>query len=125
MELFKPEQREQLLKNGSNPDSDHKPVVRLFMNNTSCTWLISEMYSDQPGLAFGLCDLGSGCPELGYCFLPEIQEAENLDKGIKLVCDETFIGNFSMLAYVSAARKHQRIVVEDVIVKRYQPKASL
>ena len=44
---------------------DFKPVVKLFTPDAQCTWLLTELDSDG-GLAFGLCDLGLGCPELGY-----------------------------------------------------------
>jgi hypothetical protein len=50
---------------------DFKPVVKLFTPDAQYTWLLTELDPDG-GLAFGLCDLGLGCPELGYVSLIEI-----------------------------------------------------
>jgi Protein of unknown function (DUF2958) len=50
---------------------DFKPVVKLFTPDAQCTWLLTELDPDG-GLAFGLCDLGMGCPELGYISLAEL-----------------------------------------------------
>ena len=68
--------RRQLLLNGhksrSQPDFDPVPVVKLFTPDASATWLLTELNPDNPDLAFGLCDLGLGSPELGYVSLDEI-----------------------------------------------------
>lgn len=44
---------------------DHLPVVKLFTPDGGATWLLSETEPDDPDIAFGLCDLGLGFPELG------------------------------------------------------------
>ncbi|MEM5469750.1 DUF2958 domain-containing protein [Celeribacter marinus] len=44
---------------------DHPPVVKLFAPDGGATWLLSETDPEDPDIAFGLCDLGFGCPELG------------------------------------------------------------
>ena len=49
---------------------DLKQVVKLFNPSGNQTWLITEMGLD--GMAFGLCDLGLGCPELGYVNILEL-----------------------------------------------------
>ncbi len=68
--------RRQLLQNGhksrSQPDFDPVPVVKLFTPDACATWLLTELNPDNPDLAFGLCDLGLGSPELGYVSLTEI-----------------------------------------------------
>lgn len=122
MELFTPEQRQQLLKNGTDRDKDHPPVVRLFMSNTACTWLISEIYGEEMDYAFGLCDLGMGFPELGYCYLTEMLDAENPHQGIKLLSDSQFRGNHPMSTYQAAARDHCRIIWDEPIIRRYSKK---
>lgn len=53
-------------------DLNHKPVVKLFDPYGGATWLLSELEPDS-GNAFGLCDLGMGCPELGYVNIDEIK----------------------------------------------------
>ena len=72
MQLLTKSIRERLLKNGGDPDKDHAPVVKFFTPDGAATWLISEMNPEDPDLLFGLCDLGAGCPELGYVRLSEL-----------------------------------------------------
>ena len=54
-------------------DLGHYPVVKLFNPVGGGTWLLSEM--DEQGIAFGLCDLGMGEPELGYVAIQELEQA--------------------------------------------------
>ena len=74
----------QLLKNGHEKmayhaaedfavEPDFFPVVKLFTPDAAGTWLLTELDPDEPDIAFGLCDLGLGCPELGYLSLSELQ----------------------------------------------------
>ena len=54
---------EQLYKNGliqakvkgTMKELDPVPVVKLFYPASSATWLLSEVESDEPDIAFGLC----------------------------------------------------------------------
>ena len=49
----------------SSPETiDFKPVVKLFTPDGACNWLLTELSPDL--IAFGLCDLGFGEPEMGY-----------------------------------------------------------
>src|SRR5262249_7279143 len=81
MKLFTKQQHEKLLSNGRINNArrekdgntiDFKPVVKLFTPDAGATWLLSEIDPEQPDIAFGLCDLGMGCPELGSVSLSEI-----------------------------------------------------
>lgn len=74
--------REQLLRNGriqqqlaetGDADADFVPVVKLFTPDACCTWLLTELDPEEPDIAFGLCDLGFGCPELGSVRISEIE----------------------------------------------------
>jgi hypothetical protein len=66
-------QQKNLLKNGEEQRRardrgemiDFRPVVKLFTPDAQATWLLSELYPGDPDVAFGLCDLGMGFPELG------------------------------------------------------------
>lgn len=78
MMLLTQEIRDKLLANGkASADSeggiDHAPVVNLFTPDAGATWLLSELDPENPDIAFGLCDLGLGCPELGYVSISEIE----------------------------------------------------
>src|SRR6202035_2070978 len=81
VELLTAEIRERLLANGrlrlefqmrDEAEPDFLPVVKLFTPDAGCTWLLTELDPEEPDHAFGLCDLGMGCPELGSVSLAEI-----------------------------------------------------
>lgn len=83
--MIRPEDIQQLVINwqaqqpvkGTSAEIDHKPAVKLFNPVGAGTWLISELEPNS-SLAFGLCDLGMGEPELGYVCLDELA-------GLKLI----------------------------------------
>lgn len=112
MELFTKAQFEQLIANGRNRDQDHPPVVKLFTPDAQCTWLVSEIDPDENDLAFGLCDLGMGYPELGYIDLIEIRAARG-QLGLRVERDFSFTGKYPMSIYAEAARQAEHIVEND------------
>ncbi len=75
--LFTQAIRQKLLANGARSaageDIDPVPQVKLFTPDANATWLLTEIDPDNPDIAFGLCDLGLGCPELGSVSLREIE----------------------------------------------------
>jgi hypothetical protein len=87
---------------------DFKPVVKLFTPDAQCTWLLTELDPDD-GLAFGICDLGLGCPELGYVSLIEITIVRG-KLGLPVERDRHFISNKTLSAYADEARAHAHIV---------------
>jgi len=87
---------------------DFKPVVKLFTPDAQCTWLLTELDPDD-GLAFGLCDLGMGEPELGYVSLVELQSVRG-KLGLPIERDLHFEANKSISAYAEEARQLRRIV---------------
>ena len=113
MELFTKEQEAQLLANGhsDNRDQDHPPVVKLFLPATKCVWLISEIDPEDPDIAFGLCDLGMGFPELGSVSLTELQSILRWP-GLPVMQDEEFVAEFPMSVFVEAARQEQAITCD-------------
>lgn len=61
---------------GNDSGGDHQPVVvKFFTPDAQCTWFILDGSREPNGdwRLFGLCDLGMGCPELGYVMLSELQ----------------------------------------------------
>ncbi len=64
-----------MIENGKNCQEDKHdpvPVVKLFTPDSGATWLLSEVDPENPDIAFGLCDLGMGFPELGAVYISEI-----------------------------------------------------
>jgi len=110
-------QREQLLDNGRQQrdtiDSgseplDFTPVVKLFTPDGNATWLLTELEPGDPGIAFGLCDLGLGCPELGYVSLTELATIRG-PLGLPIERDLGFNADKTLSAYAEAARTAGRV----------------
>ena len=116
MTLFTKTQTEQLIANcqaqitrmdNAEPDIDFKPVVKIFTPDAQCTWLLTELGLDD--IAFGLCDLGLGSPELGYVSMAELRALRG-PLGLPLERDMHFVANKPISAYADEARTHGRIV---------------
>ena len=108
---------EQLLANGraqraamdKGADAlDFKPVVKLFTPDAECLWLLTELDPDG-GLAFGLCDLGLGCPELGYVALIEPTTIRG-ELGLPVERDLHFDADKTISAYAEEAHARAHIV---------------
>lgn len=110
--------RERLLKNGAEQkeaqaageEIDFRPVVKLFTPDAHATWLLSEIYPDDPDLAFGLCDLGMGSPQLGDVRLSEI-EAFRGPTGLPVERDLHFKAEKTVSEYAIDAETAGRITV--------------
>jgi hypothetical protein len=118
MKLIPETLKQQMLENGktnwalSAKDQDtvdHKPVVKLFNPCGAATWLLTELDPEDPDLAFGLCDLGMGCPELGSVRISELEEVKG-PLGIGIERDIHFDADKTLSEYAEEARIDQRIV---------------
>ncbi|WP_346659951.1 DUF2958 domain-containing protein [Chryseolinea sp. H1M3-3] len=116
MMLFTSQQKQKLLFNGreENRGKDHHPVVKLFLPGTACTWLLTELDPEDPDIAFGLCDLGMGFPELGSVYLPELLE---LRTPFKVERDLHFDGEYSISVYARAASAVECITEDPIRLK--------
>jgi len=87
---------------------DFKPVVKLFTPDAQCTWLLTEI-DEGTDLAFGLYDLGLGCPELGYVSLDELR-TERGKLGLAVERDLHFDADKPISVYADEARARGHIV---------------
>jgi hypothetical protein len=108
MKLFTKPQWEQLLANGAN-SGDHFPVVKLFTPDGSGTWLLTEVDPTDQDIAFGLCDLGFGCPELGSVSISELQSVRG-KLGLPIERDLHFTATKPISQYAEEASNRGRIV---------------
>ena len=124
MKLLTTSLREKLLANGrANRDADglprehgyidHKPVVKLFTPDGAATWLLTEIDPDDPDRAFGLCDLGFGCPELGYVSLSELESIDG-PLGLGIERDILFEAQAPLSVYTEAARRAGSITEREI-----------
>lgn len=82
---------------------DFQPVVKWFDAFGSATWLISEIDPDEV-MAFGLCDLGMGFPEMGSVSIEEIRSVNTL--GVpNIVRDIHWQATQSLFKYATEARR--------------------
>lgn len=88
---------------------DPMPVVKLFTTDAGATWLLTELDPEDPDRAFGLCDLGLGCPELGYVSLAEIAKVRGCI-GLPVTRDQWWTARGPLSAYAAAARRAGHIV---------------
>ena len=112
MTLIPESLRSQLLANGerqaAGDSRDPLPVVKLFTPDAGATWLLTELDPTDPDLAFGLCDLGLGCPELGYVRLSELQTVRG-PLGLKIERDYHFSADRTLSDYAADAQVRRRI----------------
>jgi len=117
MKLITAEIRAKLLANGKanrlrrdagQDETDFRPVVKLFTPDGACTWLLTEIDPDEPDIAFGLCDLGMGCPELGNVSLSEIASVRG-GLGLPVERDLWFDADKPLSAYAEEARRLEAI----------------
>jgi len=118
MQIITSAQRLKLLENGraqrvaldqKTGAIDFEPVVKIFTPDGSATWLLTELDPIDGHLAFGLCDLGLGEPELGYVSLHELAAARG-PLGLPLEQDLHFAPTRTIAAYAELAREQRRIV---------------
>ena len=56
--------------------ADPMPVVKLFTPDASAVWLLTTLDPNDKDLAYGLCDLGFGSPELGHVRITMTKDCE-------------------------------------------------
>jgi hypothetical protein len=112
MTLLTDEQRRMLLQNGETrrdcrntgkPEPDFHPVVK-FCSAFGATWLLTELYPGNPDIAFGLCDLGMGFPELGDVSLAELATVRG-PHGMLVEPDPRFKADKPLSGYTARARR--------------------
>ena len=84
-------------------DLARRPVVKLFTPWGSATWLLSEIDTDAQDVAFGLCDLGMGSPELGSVSIAELLALKG-PFGLQVERDLYWTAEKSLVAYADDAR---------------------
>lgn len=105
MKILLNSQREELIRNHEHTTEFgapnlSEPVVKLFVCvGGNATWLLSEL-DPETNIAFGLCDLGLGFPELGYVSLTELEDT----LGWRLERDRHWTATKTLSDYAHEAR---------------------
>jgi hypothetical protein len=120
MKLLTQSITDQLLRNGRLQEAakgtpaeiDFIPVVKLFTPDAGCTWLLTELDPEEPDIAFGLCDLGMGFPELGSVRISEIASVRG-PLGLPVERDQFFAPRHTLSVYARAAHRAQAITEDE------------
>ena len=120
MKLLTKAIREKMLKNGEELAAYNRgetevspsffPVVKLFTPDASCTWLLTDLDPEETDIAFGLCDLGMGFPELGSVRISEIAALRG-KLGLPVERDMYFTADKTISEYADDARNTRCIQV--------------
>lgn len=106
--LLTADQRALLLANGQRSAAggggDYFPVVKLFTPDGACTWLLTELDPEDPDIAFGLCDLGMGFPELGCVRISELESVRGKLR-LPIERDLYFTADRPLSAYADEAHR--------------------
>jgi hypothetical protein len=113
MQLIPEALRALLLANGQKFKDDISfdpfPVLKLFTPDAAMTWLLAAIDPDDCDLAYGLCDAGLGCPEVGNVSLEEIASLRGRH-GLPVERDLYFDPDKPISAYARAAARAGRFV---------------
>ena len=109
MKLLTSQQEKKLLANGLKMQEvdiscSVQPVVKLFMPDGAGTWLLAWIDPCDRDIAWGLCDLGLGFPELGTVSLSELAELRGA-LGLNVERDKYFKANKTLSEYADEAKK--------------------
>lgn len=98
-------QRTQMLANGAararGEAIDPFPVVKLHTLDAGAVWLLVSLDADGDQ-AYGLCDAGTGFPELGTVSLSALEGVHG-PRGMRIVADPHFKPRQSLSAYTAEA----------------------
>jgi len=107
MTLLTEDQRGRMMANGAararGDTLDPFPVVKLYTLDAGAAWLLTEL--DAGGdRAYGLCDAGTGNPELGHVSLSALEDMRG-PQGMRIVADPHFNPRQPLSGYLADARR--------------------
>lgn len=100
--------RAQAAVRGTEHERDFEPVVKLFTPDANAALLLTEIDPGDTDIAFGLCDPGTGEPELGAVSLAEPRSLRG-PFGLPVEHDRWFRADKPLSAYAAEARATVRI----------------
>ncbi len=126
MKLLTKDIHDKLLRNGrirealaedGRAEADFIPVAKFFTPDAGCTWLLTELDPEEPDIAFGLCDLGMGCPELGSVRISELESVRG-KLGLPVERDRYFTPYHTLSVYARAAWNAAAITEDESALRR-------
>lgn len=109
MPLLTDAQHARLLAHGQqrarDPAYDPPPVAKIYTPDAGVVWLLAYADPDDPGRLHGLCDAGTGFPQLAEIRLDEL-EAIRGPRGVPLAVDTSFAPTRTLSDYAARAIAH-------------------
>ena len=103
---------------------DHAPVVKLHSKYGKAVWLLSELDAAN-NIAFGLCDLGQGKPELSYVSITDLESIKHARLKVPMVeIDPVFDGKYPLSVYLEAAKINKRVTEDEASLEEAALKLS-
>jgi hypothetical protein len=104
---------------------DHEPVVKLHSKYGKGIWLLSEMDAKNH-IAYGICDLGQGNPELSYVSITHLESIRHARLKVPMVeIDPAFEGKYPLSVYFEAAKANKRITEDEQLLKQATAKLGI
>ena len=104
---------------------DHAPVVKLHSKYGKAVWLLSELDAAN-NIAFGLCDLGQGKPELSYVSITDLESIKHARLKVPMVeIDPVFDGNYPLSVYLEAAKINKRVTEDEASLEEAAKKSKV
>lgn len=102
--------RNKRLADGKEPE-DEVPLVLLFTPDAGCRWLLSHINPVDYDLAYGVCDMGMGWPELDYVSFSELVCLRG-ELGLPVQRHPYFGPDKTNSRYLEEARAKKRLVID-------------
>jgi hypothetical protein len=93
---------------GEGDDPDFHPVTKLFNPVGRGVWLLTAIAPHDHSIAWGLCDLGQGCPEYGAFSLTDLAAIKG-PLGLGIERDRYFKAKKPMSAYLDDAMERGKL----------------
>ncbi|WP_234607591.1 DUF2958 domain-containing protein [Dyadobacter chenwenxiniae] len=104
---------------------DHAPVVKLHSKYGKAIWLLSELDAAN-NIAFGLCDLAQGKPELSYVSITDLESIKHARLKVPMVeIDPAFDGKYPMSIYLEAAKVNKRVTEDEAMLREASLRLAL
>ena len=104
---------------------DHAPVVKLHSKYGKAVWLLSELDAAN-NIAFGLCDLGQGKPELSYVSITDLESIKHARLKVPMVeIDPVFDGKYPLSVYLEAAKINKRVTEDEASLEEAAKKSKV
>ena len=111
MSIFTESQMQFLLANGKMHLNDHNCIPGAYLKGKDCEWLISELYEDNPHLAFGLFSSEQIPPRIGFIELKTFDDFRR--EGRYIFNKPGFETQTNLLTFKAVSETFGRVTIDE------------